>query len=328
MKLVAKQVEGRTIHRIYDAAKTPLQRVLSSGVLPTTQQQELRAIGKALNPLRLFQQVEQLQQATFRCEADRFSVGQPTPTSPLVPFDLAGCALEFVLQEAREPVELPQEEQEIMAVLNWRRTSKDPFAGQWKQIVTWLQANPTRSSGDILRELQSLFPGRYKFSHLRTLQRGMCKIRTHLLQIHEKTGSPEGAQANLTLSPEPKPSRPVPESLASSFFPASVGVPSPDDTSARFTNRHQAEEELSSRTGRKTRRLVPAALTSSKPEPGQTARRPSAVSSLSAAHSSAPKNSHRLTIERAVQEYLQAHREVGHRRKTLEWHQMALGEYD
>jgi hypothetical protein len=181
MKLVAKQVEGRTIRRIYDAAQTPLQRALSSGVLPTTQQQELRALAKALDPLRLFQQVEQLQQATFRCGADRFSVGQPTPTSPLVLFDLAGCAMELVFQEVREPAELHQVEQESMAVLNWRRTSKDPFAGQWKQILTWVQANPTRSSGDILRELQSLFPGRYESSHLRTLQRGIRKIRTHLL---------------------------------------------------------------------------------------------------------------------------------------------------
>jgi len=31
-----------------------------------------------------------------------------------------------------------------------------------------------------------------------------------------------------------------------------------------------------------------------------------------------------LTIERAVHEYLQAHRAVGHRPKTLEWHRMAL----
>jgi len=30
-------------------------------------------------------------------------------------------------------------------------------------------------------------------------------------------------------------------------------------------------------------------------------------------------------MERAIQEYLQAHREVGHRPKTLEWHHMALG---
>ncbi|MBO0780211.1 MAG: tyrosine-type recombinase/integrase, partial [Ktedonobacteraceae bacterium] len=32
-----------------------------------------------------------------------------------------------------------------------------------------------------------------------------------------------------------------------------------------------------------------------------------------------------LTIERALQDYLQAHRAVGHRQKTLEWHQMVLG---
>jgi hypothetical protein len=154
--------------------------------------------------------------------------------------------------------------------------------------------------------------------------RGMRKIRTHLLQTHEKTGSPEGPQANLSFPPELKPSRPAPESLASSSLPASVGAPSPGDTSARFTDRHQAAEELSARTGRKTRRPVPAALTSSKPEPSQLAPRPPAVSSLSAAHPSAPEHSHRLTIERAVQEYLQAHRTVGHRLKTHEWHKMAL----
>jgi len=325
MKLVAKQVEGRTIRRIYDAAKTPLQRVLSSGVLPTPQQQELRAIAKALDPLRLFEQVEQLQQATFRCEADRLSVSQPTPASPLVLFDLAGCAMELVFQEVREPAELPQVEQDSMAVLNWRRTSKDPFAGQWKHILTWVQANPTRSSGDILRELQSMFPGRYESSHLRTLQRGICKIRTHLLQTHEGTASPEGPPANLSLAAELKLSTPAPESLASSSFSASVGTPSPGDTSVCFCDRHQSAEELPSHTGRKTRGSVPAALTSSRPESGQLARRPPAVSSPSAAHPSSPDKSQHLTIERAIQEYLQAHREVGHRLKTLEWHQMALG---
>ena len=242
MKLVAKQVEGRKIRRIYDAAQTPLQRVLSSGVLPTTQQHELRAIAKVLDPLRLFQQVEQLQQATFHYEADRFSVGQPKPSSPLVQFDLAGCAMELILQEAREPAELPQVEQESMAVLNWRRTNKDPFVGQWEQILTWVQANPTRSSGDILRTLQSLFPGRYEFSHLRTLQRGMRKIRTHLLQTHEGAGSTEEPQANLTLPAELKPCRPAPESLATSSFPANVGAPSPGDPRVRFFDRPQVAE--------------------------------------------------------------------------------------
>jgi hypothetical protein len=99
--LVAKQVEGRTIQRIYDVAKTPLQRVLSSGVLLTPQQQELRSIAKVLDPLRLFQQVEHLQQAILRCEAGRSSVSQTAPIPELLPFDLAGCAEELVLQEAK-----------------------------------------------------------------------------------------------------------------------------------------------------------------------------------------------------------------------------------
>jgi len=133
MKLVSKQIEGRKIRRTYDTAKTPLQRVISSGVVPSTQQQELRAIGKAFDPLRLFQQVEQLQQATFRFEANLLSVSQPTLTSPLVLFDLAGCAMELVLLEGREVDELPYEEQKSASVLDWRRTSKDPFAGQWEQ---------------------------------------------------------------------------------------------------------------------------------------------------------------------------------------------------
>ena len=38
-----------------------------------------------------------------------------------------------------------------------------------------------------------------------------------------------------------------------------------------------------------------------------------------------PENDQRLTIQRAIQQYLQAHRTVGHRPKTLEWHQIALG---
>jgi myo-inositol catabolism protein IolC len=61
MKLVAKHIEGRKIYRVYDAARTPLQRLLFSGVLPASRQQELSAVAKALDPIRLFHQVEHLQ---------------------------------------------------------------------------------------------------------------------------------------------------------------------------------------------------------------------------------------------------------------------------
>ncbi len=70
-------------------------------------------------------------------------------------------------------------------MLSWRRTHKDPFDGEWEQILIWLQANPERSSGDIFRELQRRSPGRYHPLQIRTLQRGMRKIRAYLLETVE-----------------------------------------------------------------------------------------------------------------------------------------------
>src|SRR5207253_6493300 len=67
MKLLSKQRDGKKVRHVYDPAKTPLQRLFLSGVLPGQKQQELTEVAQALDPIRLFQQLEQLQQAVFRC---------------------------------------------------------------------------------------------------------------------------------------------------------------------------------------------------------------------------------------------------------------------
>ena len=67
MKLLSKQRDGKKVRYVYDSAKTPLQRLLQSGVLPEQKQQELTEVSQSLDPIRLFQQLEQLQQAVFRC---------------------------------------------------------------------------------------------------------------------------------------------------------------------------------------------------------------------------------------------------------------------
>lgn len=41
MKLQAKYCDGRKVRRVYDAAKTPLQRLLLSQVLPASKEHEL-----------------------------------------------------------------------------------------------------------------------------------------------------------------------------------------------------------------------------------------------------------------------------------------------
>ena len=84
---------------------------------------------------------------------------------------------------------LYREQERRKRVPGWRRTHKDPFEGEWEQILSWLVANPERSIGDIFRELQRRSPGRYQPLQIRTLQRGMRKIRAHLLQTLEEHAS-------------------------------------------------------------------------------------------------------------------------------------------
>ena len=192
MKLQSKQHDGKKVRYIYDPAKTPLQRLLLAGVLPAQKQQELLEVAHALDPIRLFQQVEQLQQAVFRCATNGSPCVSYIPSTPIRVFSVAYCTTGNVPAERNVPDPaavlntLYREQERRKRVLGWRRTHKDPFEGEWEQILSSVVANPERSSGDIFRELQRRSPGRYQPMQIRTLQRGMRKIRAYLLETVEE----------------------------------------------------------------------------------------------------------------------------------------------
>jgi hypothetical protein len=192
MKLLAKEREGKKVRYVYDSAKTPLQRLLLSDMLPAHKQQELTEVAQALDPVRLLHQLEQLQQAVFRCASGCSPVIAPLPSVTTRVFSVDECGM-GTLPEVRNVPDptagletLYREQERRKRVLGWRRTHKDPFEGEWEQIFAWLIANPERSSGDIFRELQRRSPGRYQPLQIRTLQRGMRKIRAYLLETVEE----------------------------------------------------------------------------------------------------------------------------------------------
>ena len=174
MKLLAKQREGKKVRYVYDPAKTPLQRLLLSGVLPAQKQQELLEIAHMLVPIRLLHQLEQLQQAVFRCAVGCFPFISSPRSDPLHVFLVEQCTVGKLPEERKAPVlpagleTLNREQERRKRVLGWRRTHKDPFEGEWEQILSWLVANPERSSGDIFREVQRRAPGRYQPLQIRT----------------------------------------------------------------------------------------------------------------------------------------------------------------
>jgi len=192
MKLLAKQRDGKKVRYVYDPAKTPLQRLLLSGRVSAQKQQALTEVAQALDPIRLFQQLEQLQQAVFGCAVNGATFDSITSSSPVCVFSVERCTTRSVPGEKSTPVPtagldtLYRVQERRKRVLGWRRTQKVPFEGEWEQILSWLVANPERSSGDIFRELQRRSPRRYQPLQIRTLQRGMRKIRAHLLEMREE----------------------------------------------------------------------------------------------------------------------------------------------
>jgi len=58
MKLVGKSRNGARVHKVFDTAQTPFQRLMASGALTEEQKQALSSIYAALNPVKLLKQIE------------------------------------------------------------------------------------------------------------------------------------------------------------------------------------------------------------------------------------------------------------------------------
>jgi len=187
MKLQTKQREGSKVRRTYDQAQTPMQRLLASDAVPPNKQQELLRVTQALDPLRLLQQLEQLQKAFFQHAVKPGAASLSQEGSSTLPFSVKLVTSEQVPADGipgTAPSLLKKERrrryQRSGRPHNWR-TRKDPFEGEWEQISSWLLANPELTGVDIFHKLEQLFPGRYRPTQVRTLQRGLGKLRGRLL---------------------------------------------------------------------------------------------------------------------------------------------------
>jgi hypothetical protein len=72
-------------------------------------------------------------------------------------------------------------------VLGWRRTHKGPDDGRMgADLLLAPGQSRTPAVATFSPELQRRSPGRYQPLHIRTLQRGMRKIRAYLLETREE----------------------------------------------------------------------------------------------------------------------------------------------
>jgi integrase/recombinase XerD len=309
MKLQSKDIEGEHEHRIYDEAKTPWQRVLLSGVLSDEIQQEWREGVESLDPLRLVQHVEALQRAAWRC-------AEGSPETTLVRFSLSACVSAAVRPDQREPPDVLLLGSSYPAELrDWSRSMDDPFLGEWKQIHVYVRARPMASAGEILREWQRRFPGRFADAHLDLLQRRLREIRAHLVaaQTASSVSERQSATASCTASEPTQAVASLPDAPTVAFLdPVSASsslLPTPEE---------KPPPALSPRTSASDKAMSKG---DNEDQHALTMQELSAVSHVDALLSST------ITIDHAIRLFLQGEHTHNWEPKTREWHETSLRQF-
>jgi hypothetical protein len=167
-----------------------VSHLLATGVLAEAKAEELQRVARVLDPIRLLAQLEHLQHALWQ------HVAKPPETNEALRFEVKQCAEGQVSEDGitsaspslskRRRKERPNPPRPH----DWR-TRPDPFEGLWEQTSAWLAVNPERTGVSIFQELQQRYPGRFRDTQLRTLQRGLVQVRARLIVTFDDHWSQE-----------------------------------------------------------------------------------------------------------------------------------------
>jgi len=173
MKLLSKKREGAKVSRKYDAAQTPYQRLLASGVLTAAQRERLLAIYQALDPVRLLGQLGLLQDALWKhawVAVPGAAARAELPGPPAQPINGSLPAPSSTSEAVPREKRRYRRTAKPRAPRTWR-THPDAFAEVWEEVCQALGAAPERTAKLLFQELQARYPGRFADGQLRTLQR-------------------------------------------------------------------------------------------------------------------------------------------------------------
>jgi hypothetical protein len=210
MKLRTKTRNGSRVRRTYGPAQTPFQRVLASGVLDTASERRLKAVYRALDPVKLLHQLESLQEALWRHAVFR-TRGHSAISDLVAQFELNACGGSGDEATAETLVRLRPDgtprrkyrRTEKSKGPRLYRTRKDPFEAVWDEVCQWMTAQPERNGRSIFDELQQRYSGQFANTQLRTLQRHIAVWRANTVLAFDDNAIEDIERIALASLPRP-----------------------------------------------------------------------------------------------------------------------------
>jgi hypothetical protein len=170
-RLAGKARDGAKIKKKYHPPATPFQRLLADTRTSADTRDRVNAIYAGLDPVLLLREIRAAQEHLVEI-ADRPGTGDADPPSaPTIEQFLSGLRTAWRDGEVR-PTDKPKTKAQRRG-----RTRVDPFATVTARVREWFEAEPWRTSRELLERLQEEQPGAFPDGQLRTLQRRLKEWR-------------------------------------------------------------------------------------------------------------------------------------------------------
>jgi hypothetical protein len=181
LKLSGRIREGGKVRKSYHPAATPCERLLAHPLVTSDTKDALRTQQAELDPVKLLHRIRQGQAAL--AALSNGDPGADFKEKNLEEF-LSQLPTLWRLGEARPT------HRTSPVTRSWR-TRPDPFAGEWTEILLWLQAEPDLTAKSMMQRLSEKHPGRHKRGELRTLQRRVAEWRRSMARSLILSGTAE-----------------------------------------------------------------------------------------------------------------------------------------
>jgi hypothetical protein len=169
-KLAEKVRDGAKVHKRYHPPATPYQRLLGDRRVSDAVRRRVEAINSTLDPVSLLREIRSAQQQLVEI-ADGTAAGDAAaPDAPTLERFLSGLRTAWQGGEVR-PTGRPKEKAKR------GRRRPDPLVTVTADLRRWFEAEPWRTSRELLERLQGKQPDAYPEKLLRTLQRRVKEWR-------------------------------------------------------------------------------------------------------------------------------------------------------